>query len=165
MYLKEGKQWIRKAEAGDARQLAAWWNDGKIMAHAGFPHGLGTTEEIVKKELAGGLPSVRQIIGIDDLAIGEMSYRDVGQKTAEIGIKICLFEYQNQGLGTNYLKMLLGYLQSIGFETVILDTNLNNVRAQHVYEKIGFQKTGVRYDSFKNQDGQYESAVDYVYHF
>ena len=40
---------IRQAEAADAKQLAAWWNDGAVMAHAGFPNGLGTTEEEVVK--------------------------------------------------------------------------------------------------------------------
>lgn len=35
---------IRQAEVADAKQLAAWWNDGAVMAHAGFPNGLGTTE-------------------------------------------------------------------------------------------------------------------------
>lgn len=27
---------IRQAEVADAEQLAAWWNDGAVMAHAGF---------------------------------------------------------------------------------------------------------------------------------
>jgi hypothetical protein len=35
---------IRQAEVADAKQLAAWWNDGAVMAHAGLPNGLGTTE-------------------------------------------------------------------------------------------------------------------------
>ena len=38
---------IRQAVAADAKQLAAWWNDGAVMAHAGFPNGLGITEEEV----------------------------------------------------------------------------------------------------------------------
>ena len=38
---------IRQAKASDAKQLTAWWNDGAVMAHAGFPKGLGTTEEKV----------------------------------------------------------------------------------------------------------------------
>ena len=28
---------IRQAEAADAKQLTAWWNDGAVMARAGFP--------------------------------------------------------------------------------------------------------------------------------
>jgi RimJ/RimL family protein N-acetyltransferase len=36
---------IRNATARDAEQLAAWWNNGAVMAHAGFPRGLSTTPE------------------------------------------------------------------------------------------------------------------------
>ena len=38
---------IRQAGVADAKQLTTWWNDGAVMAHAGFPNGLGTTEEEV----------------------------------------------------------------------------------------------------------------------
>ncbi len=36
---------IRNAMPEDATLLANWWNDGIVMAHAGFPKGLGTTAE------------------------------------------------------------------------------------------------------------------------
>ena len=36
---------IRDATSADSVQLAAWWNSGRIMAHAGFPNGLKTTAE------------------------------------------------------------------------------------------------------------------------
>lgn len=46
---------IRNAAVEDADLLALWWNDGKIMAHAGFPKGTGETAE----EIAGlGLSDV-----------------------------------------------------------------------------------------------------------
>ena len=34
---------LRNATVKDADLLSAWWNDGKIMAHAGFPNGTGET--------------------------------------------------------------------------------------------------------------------------
>lgn len=37
------KPTIRQAKVSDAKQLAAWWNDGAVMTHAGFPNGVGTT--------------------------------------------------------------------------------------------------------------------------
>ena len=61
---------IRQAEAADAKQLAAWWNDGAVMAHAGFPNGLGITEEEVKKGLGGGC----MVIEEEGRLIGECSY-------------------------------------------------------------------------------------------
>ena len=41
---------IRSAEVDDCAQLAKWWNDGSVMAHAGFPNGLGTTEEQIREQ-------------------------------------------------------------------------------------------------------------------
>ena len=32
---------IRTATVDDAVQLNKWWNDGRVMEHAGFPYGLG----------------------------------------------------------------------------------------------------------------------------
>ena len=58
---------IRQAVAADAKQLAAWWNDGAVMAHAGFPNGLGITEEEVVRGLGGG----SLVIEENDRLIGE----------------------------------------------------------------------------------------------
>ena len=49
---------------GAARKLAAWWNDGAVMAHAGFPNGLGTSEE----EVIEGLGNGRMVIEESDRA-------------------------------------------------------------------------------------------------
>ena len=39
---------LRKAEVEDALQLVSWWNDGEVMAHAGFPNGVGVqVDEVV----------------------------------------------------------------------------------------------------------------------
>lgn len=69
---------IRQAVASDAGQLAAWRNDGAVMAHAGFPEGLGTTAE----EVAAGLHPGSLVIEKNGQLIGECNYRRVGEKTA-----------------------------------------------------------------------------------
>ena len=46
-------------------------------------------------------------------------------------------------------------------EKIILDTNANNKRAQHVYEELGFTKLRVRENSWKNQLGELQSVIDY----
>ena len=43
---------IRNAAPDDAALLCGWWNDGRVMAHAGFPNGLNTTPEKVIAGLA-----------------------------------------------------------------------------------------------------------------
>lgn len=51
MLLKFKNLTIRNAAVDDAKQLAIWWNDGTIMAHAGFPNGLGQTVESITDSL------------------------------------------------------------------------------------------------------------------
>lgn len=40
MHLQYNDLTIRSALPADAPQLVRWWNDGAVMAHAGFPLGL-----------------------------------------------------------------------------------------------------------------------------
>ena len=148
---------IRNASQEDSPLLAYWWNDGNIMSHAGFPNGLGITIA----EVAAGLGPGNLILLLDGSPIGEMNYRSVAPNTAEIGIKICEASYQNQGIGKTALSMLIQELFHIGYTKIILDTNLKNIRAQHVYETLGFQRLRINHDSWKNQLGTWESSVDY----
>lgn len=162
MYLKNDNLVLRHAAAEDVQILCDWWSNGKIMAHAGFPNGIYTDFDNLLEKIKNETDiSRRLIIEIDSNRVGEMSYR-IEDEVAEIGIKICDFDYQEKGYGTKVLKMLIRYLfKEMKAKKIILDTNLNNTRAQHVYEKIGFKKIGIRIDSWKNQLGILQSAVDY----
>lgn len=85
-----------------------------------------------------------------------------GRKTAEIGIKICDFTKQEKGYGKIVLGMMISSLfNDFEYRKIILDTNLNNRRAQHVYEPPGFRKLQVRTNSWRDQLGNPQSAVDY----
>ena len=157
MYIQYDTLLIRDAVTADAQQLTAWWNDGAVMAHAGFPLGLGTTVE----KVIAGLGNGRLILEENERLIGEACYRKVGEGIAEIGIKICETDCQNRGLGRVILSMLIAWLFERGYEKIVLDTNLTNLRAQHVYESLGFRKLRINYDSWTDQLGNKQSAVDY----
>ena len=94
-------------------------------------------------------------------AIGEMAYFNLGDDTAEIGIKICEKNFQEKGLGRLVLSLLLKELFSMGYKKIVLDTNLKNTRAQHVYELLGFRKVRIKKDFWKDQVGELQSVVDY----
>lgn len=154
---------IRNAVSEDCQQLADWWNDGTVMAHAGFPKGIGTTPDKIARQIANDCNEKgrRLIIEFYGRSIGEMSYRNIGNNIAEIGIKICEADYQGKGLGRIILSMFIKELFAMGFTKIALDTNLKNLRAQHIYELLGFQKIRVNYDSWKDQLGEWQSSVDY----
>ena len=163
MNVNNGKLSIRNATAQDAQQLQVWWNDGSIMAHAGYPNGLDiSVEKIVEQLTFDNDRKRRLIIELEGHPIGEMSYRTPVENTAEIGIKICDANQRNKGYGSIYLKMLMAYLYNeLNYERIILDTNLENKRAQHVYEKLGFTKLRINRNAWKDQSGQMQSTVDY----
>ena len=164
MEVTHGSLRIRNAGPADAPQLAAWWNDGRVMAHVGFPKGLGITEAQIADSLKtdGDDTRRRLMLLYQEAPIGEMCYRNLNDGSAEIGIKICNAAYQEKGIGRVALSMLIRALFDRGYAKIVLDTNLKNTRAQHVYEKLGFRKLGVRADSWVDQLGQPQSAVDYA---
>ena len=162
MELRYQKLRIRNALKEDCEQLAAWWNDGSVMAHAGFPLGLGISPLEVYEKISMDDEARRHLIlEHDGLPIGELYYYQQNEKAVEIGIKICQADYQEKGLGRIALSMLIEELFSMGAKVILLDTNLTNARAQHVYELLGFIKVAVHNDSFSDQLGKLQSSVDY----
>lgn len=57
--------------------------------------------------------------------------------------------------------MFIDELFNMGFKKIILDTNLKNTRAQHIYELLGFKKVRVNENSWTDQLGELQTSVDY----
>jgi RimJ/RimL family protein N-acetyltransferase len=164
MFIQNQQLLIRNATTDDASILCKWWNDGKIMAHAGFPYGINTTEDAIASKLKEDTDEThrRLILEIDGVSVGEMNYRNKGDQTAEIGIKICDFSQRNKGNGRKFLSMLIQSLfEDLEYKKIILDTNVKNLVAQNVYDKLGFKKIGIRENSWKDQAGEMQSSIDY----
>ncbi len=155
---------LREALLTDAPLLAGWWNDGNVMAHTGNPLGLGVSIADVENRLYKdvGEKYHRLIIEYGSKAIGECYYKELDPSLARIGIRICDFTLHDKGMGRIILSMLISHLFNVlHYETVTVTTNLNNQRAQHVYEKLGFQKIRTDYDCERNQLGEFMSHVVY----
>lgn len=132
MFIQYDNLVIRNATKEDASILGKWWRDGAVMAHAGFPNGLDITDEHIASELSADTDDTcrRLIIESDGHPIGEMNYRNKGNLTAEMGIKICESSEQEKGYGTRLMSMLISALLcDRGYKKIILDTNLKNTLA------------------------------------
>ncbi len=147
----------------DVNQLLAWWNDGEVMDHAGFPNGLNTTKDKVLENIKNQSENRKLlVIEFENVLIGEMNYRIISEGVSDIGIKICDFTMQNQGIGRECIFLLVDYLfEDKHLKKIVLDTNLKNKRAQKVYEKLGFKKVKTAIDSWENQIGELQSIVYY----
>ena len=164
MFIQRENLTIRNATMNDAALLSKWWNDGRIMAHAGFPNGIGETPESIAQSLLTDTDQTRRrlILEVENVPVGEMNFSNRGSNIAEIGIKICDFSQQEKGYGKQFLSMLISTLfKEFGFTKIVLDTNLNNTRAQHVYEQLGFCKSRVNINAWTDQLGEMQTSVDY----
>ena len=91
-----------------------------------------------------------------------MNYRNK-DGSAELGIKICEFSQQERGYGTKLLTVFIDVLfRHFGYNQMLLDTNLKNKRAQHVYEKkLGFRRVGIGKDAWQDQLGEWNTIVNF----
>lgn len=152
---------IKSAEESDAKTLRKWWNDGKIMEHAGFPLGLGITLDKIKEIIAKN-SDTRQLLMIfcEQKPIGEMNYK-ITDNIASFGIKICNEKFQNGGYGPKILNHLFNFLfTKKNVDKIKCDTNLNNIRAQLVYEKkMNMTRVKTEYNNYINQIGEKRSTT------
>lgn len=59
-------------------------------------------------------------------------------------------ENQNSGVGTWFLSEILDIYYNLGATSVILEVRRSNLRAIHVYEKLGFKKIRIRKGYYSN---------------
>ena len=62
-----------------------------------------------------------------------------------------LESYQNKGIGTNLLDYLIKKYPDI--VNITLEVRCNNVKAIHLYEKMGFIKKAIRKGYYNGVDG------------
>ncbi len=162
---RDGELLIRDARIYDSKQLFTWWTDGRVMAHAGFPKGLKTTLEAIQtrleKQQSTFIKDGLWIIEYKRQPIGEMHHR-IKDDIASIGIKLCEHDMQGKGLGPQATRLLMAYLfERLQVNTIDVNTNVNNIHAQKMYERLGFKPLGVRAKAFVDDQGQLQDAIDY----
>lgn len=74
-----------------------------------------------------------------------------------IGIKKA---YQKQGLGKILLRQLIKEAKELGCQCMILEVNVNNHGALHLYQDMGFKTTRTR-PHYYGKDNAYEMRLDW----
>ena len=84
------------------------------------------------------------IVTNDNTEIGICDVTKNNPFSATISIMIGDSDYRDKGNGTEALQLLLSYcFNSLGFHRVELVVYEENERAIHMYEKVGFKKSGI----------------------
>jgi len=89
----------------------------------------------------------------DRCIIGALSLREISRPvSARLGIRIGP-NYVDQGYGTEALRAFIPhFFNTMGFRRMLLDVAATNMRAVHVYEKLGFRHCGEHYRNIPREE-------------
>lgn len=95
--------------------------------------------------------------------IGNVSIFPIGVRQrvlhrCELGIAVKR-GYWGQGIGRALMEAAILEAKALRFEQVELGVYADNERATRLYEKLGFEKTGVRKNACKMPDGSYRDEL------
>ena len=68
-------------------------------------------------------------------------------------------DYQNAGLGAALMDEAIALARQRGLHRVELTVVADNHRAVRLYEKVGFQREGLKRENYLGEDGKYHDEV------
>ena len=137
----------------DAERIKSWDNDLEVLLNASMD-GTSTPASALYQKPVERSPMLKHMMMIvdaeTDAAIGWcMLYSMIPKnRRASLGIIIGDQSYWGRGYGTEAVRLLLGYgFDVLDFHSVELGVYAFNRRAIRCYERVGFQRIGVRRQS------------------
>jgi aminoglycoside 6'-N-acetyltransferase len=132
-------------------EVARWWDPPPGDWPLGSEPGLQVLAILVDGEPAGALQFWEE--------------SDPGSRHADVDILLGP-DHQGRGLGTEAMRLIVRHLvEDRGHHRVTLSTAVDNARAIHVYEKVGFRPVGVTRKSARgvvSGEWQDELLMEYV---
>jgi aminoglycoside 2''-phosphotransferase len=146
---------LRLLTEQDKPLLLKWLTDERILNFWEGKSTVYTFEKVIENYYSEeDVECIRAIIECDGKSIGYVHMYKLNEEllneyeyplTDKVVYGIDQFigepEYWDKGIGTKFMKLVLQYLtKEKNAEIIILDPHVDNPRAIHVYEKVGFKK-------------------------
>jgi aminoglycoside 6'-N-acetyltransferase len=148
---------LRPVAPDDVERLCEIVNEPEI-ARTWWPH---TLEEARAHFVAHEGSTHRFVIEADGGVVGLIQYdEEVDPDYRHAGIDIFVAtSRQRQGLGTDAIRVLAGYLFERGHHRLTIDPAAGNEAAIRVYERVGFRRVGVMRRAERGPDGEWHDAL------
>jgi len=133
---------IRKYQESDYEEV---WNLHNIALDSVGAHGgNGPWDEDLKniEKVYLNNDSEFLVAVMDNKIVGMGALLKKDNSKAEIKRMRVLPEYQSKGIGKLILNKLENTAKKLGYKKLILDTTIEQIIAQKLYEKYGYKKTG-----------------------
>lgn len=155
---------LRELDLGDLQIRVEWMNNPKVYnsMHFDIPVRLDNTirwfENNQSKE---NRVDVAFVEGDQLLAMGGLTNIDRDTSKAELYIFVNP-HLQSGGIGTQATKLLCKYgFEVLELNKIYLETNEDNLAAQRVYKKCGFQLEGLLRQEYRTNQGIWRNRLYY----
>ena len=133
---------IRKLEQGDKGQTEHFFSVMGEVSSSFFNVDHGNEKRVAEFFENGKKDHEFFVLDRDGEIIGLAFIWDVFSRIPKFGIAV-RDDAQGKGVGTFFLTSLLLRLCEEGYSGVLLTTATDNIRAQRLYERCGFERLGV----------------------
>jgi aminoglycoside 6'-N-acetyltransferase len=148
---------LRPVEPGDVERLTEILREPEVARW----FGTYTPEETADEFLADPRVTAFAIEANGEIAGSIQFYEEKERDYRHAGMDLFLAtESQNQGLGTEALRVLARYLlEERGHHRLVIDPAASNERAIKVYERIGFKAVGIMRAYERGPDGTFHDGL------
>ena len=156
---------LRARELEDEPLLYRWFNDFEVTEYLSvrYPVSHKAEREFIEKQSAPGYGNAG--FAVETLADGrliggtDLMHTSAENRSAVLGIAIGDKTYWNSGYGTDTMRTVCRFgFEMMNLRRIELIVFADNVRAQKVYERVGFKVEGRLRDAhFKR--GQYQDVI------
>lgn len=172
MVLKDGRKVsLRGVTVSDGCAMLAYLKQvsGETHFMIRYPEEVVLTEEQEEKYLESLVAADNRFMlaaFYEGMVAGNISVAPIGEGLKQkhrggLGIAI-VKDFWNAGLGTILLKEAVRISGEVGFHQLELGVFEDNARAIHLYEKNGFEKTGVIPRAFRLKDDTFRDEIQMV---
>ena len=168
LFLSGAHVGLRKLRISDIEGgYGSWLNDLEVCrynSHGRFP----AAEDQLRKYVEGldgrAADLVMAMIDLEDQKhIGNISLQNINyiDRSAEIGFVLGVFVYWGKGRAAEASRLLISHgFERLNLQRIYCGTSDDNIRMQHLAERLGFVQEGRRRRAVYN-NGKYHDIIEY----
>ena len=146
--MQDARITIRKFEKSDIPKKVEWINNpaNNRFLHYNIPLSVEGTERWFDSH-QGETTRYDAVIEADGVPVGTIGLLSIDRKNSKAEYYIAMGEtsYKGKGVAKEASKLILAYgFEELGLNRIYLFTEVDNIAAQKLFERVGFKREGIR---------------------
>lgn len=164
--MQDARITIRKFEKSDIPKKVEWINNpaNNRFLHYNIPLSVEGTERWFDSH-QGETTRYDAVIEADGVPVGTIGLLSIDRKNSKAEYYIAMGEtsYKGKGVAKEASKLILAYgFEELGLNRIYLFTEVDNIAAQKLFERVGFKREGIlKQDVYSH--GAFADRIAYGY--